>query len=146
MIILKENWIMTLRNVQYEEEDKIEIVLNTVINYMCLSTGVKIIVYFESEATGMEGSTTRMQVSPDDNIITIIRQGSFNSNLVIQEGRKHFCNYKTPFGELTFGISAKYIDNNLTDEGGTLKFRYTIDSNSSLLSDNEIFIEIKKNV
>ena len=143
---MKEKWIMTLRNVQYEDDDTTEITLNTEANYLLLSDGTKAIVYQETETTGMEGSITRLQVS-SDNTVSIIRNGTFQAHLVIQMGKKHFCSYETPFGELSFGVSAKYVHNNLTsDNGGTLAFRYIIDSNSSLLSDNEILIEIKKHV
>ncbi|MBD5142247.1 MAG: DUF1934 domain-containing protein [Ruminococcus sp.] len=142
---MKEKWIMTLHNVQCEDEEKTEVTLNTEISYEKDSNGGRIITYRESEATGMNGSVTQVQISPD-NMITIIRAGKFNMHLVVQMGRKHFCNYETPYGNTVFGISAKFIDNTLTDEGGILKFRYMIDTNSSLVSDNEISIEIKKHV
>lgn len=142
---MKEKWIMTLHNVQYEEEGITEATLDTEIAYTKEPDGERVITYQESETTGMEGSDTQLRISPD-NMVTIVRTGTFRTNLVVQTGKKHFCNYGTPFGEFAFGVSAKFIHNELTDEGGMLALRYTVDANSSLLSDNEILIQIKKHV
>ena len=140
---MKEQWIMTLHNVQCEDGEKTEVTLNTEIDYKKNSNGERVITYQESEATGMDGSITQLQISPD-NMITIIRTGKFSMHLVVQMERKHFCNYETPYGDAIFGISAKFIYNALTDEGGILKFRYIVDTNSSLVSEMKFQLKLKK--
>ena len=47
---------MTLKSIQYEEDDKTETVLNTEILYYTDKNGERVISYEESETTGMEGS------------------------------------------------------------------------------------------
>ena len=79
-----------------------------------------------------------------DGMISIVRTGNYQTHLVVQKGKKHFCHYETPFGEFAVGVSAKWVRNELTDAGGKLALRYTVDANTTLLSDNEIQIDIRK--
>ena len=95
----------------------------------------------ESEATGFEGSKTTVTCKGND-IVDIRRQGANNSTLIIEPGTKHHCHYGTPFGDFTVGIYAHKIENSLDEDGGRLYLKYTVDINSSYISDNEIFLTI----
>ena len=99
------------------------------------------IKYDESEATGFEGSTTIINVK-NDRLISILRRGKTNSELTIEIGTKHYCHYGTPFGDFVVGIFAHTIQNEINDFQGRLYLKYTIDINSSYISDNEILIVI----
>ena len=140
---MREQWIMTLKSIQRDGTESSESVLDTQIQYYLDQNGDRIIAYEESETTGMEGSNMMLRVSPDD-MVSIIRTGTFQTHLVVQKGKKHFCHYETPFGEFAVGVAAKWVHNKLSDEGGTLALRYTVDANSTLLSDNEIKIDVRK--
>ena len=63
--------------------------------------------------------------------------------MVIEVGTRHNCAYSTPYGELMLGICGKTLVNEIDNDGGYLKLSYTIDINSSLMSENEIEINIK---
>ena len=67
---------------------------------------------------------------------------SSNSNLIVETGKKHHCHYGTPFGDFTVGIYAHTIENTLDATGGRLYLKYTVDINSSYISDNEIYLTI----
>ena len=134
---------MTLTSIQREEKDTSESTLDTEIQYYTNEDGERVIAYEESETTGMEGSNMQLRIAKDG-MISIVRTGTYQTHLVVQKGKKHFCHYETPFGEFAVGVSAKWVRNELTDEGGKLALRYTVDANSTLLSDNEIRIDIKK--
>ena len=134
---------MTLTSIQREEKDTSESTLATEIQYYTNEDGERVIAYEESETTGMEGSNMQLRIAKDG-MISIVRTGTYQTHLVVQKGKKHFCHYETPLGEFAVGVSAKWVRNELTDEGGKLALRYTVDANSTLLSDNEIRIEIKK--
>ena len=103
--------------------------------------GEYIIRYNESEATGFEGSQTILTVKNSD-WVSIERRGKAYSNLIIEMDTKHHCHYGTPFGDFTVGIFAHSIINELSDCKGKLYLKYTIDINSSYVSDNEILIII----
>lgn len=134
---------MTLKSIQRDGKESSESLLDTEIQYYRDKNGDRIIAYEESETTGMEGSSMMLRISPEG-MISIIRTGTFQTHLVVQKGKKHFCHYETPFGEFAVGVAARWIRNELSDEGGKLALRYTVDANSTLLSDNEINIAVRK--
>lgn len=138
---MKDKWIMTLRSIQHEEKEDFQTELNTQVDFY-EEDGELVIAYDESETTGMEGSRTYLRVQPK--MIAVVRTGTFRTHIVVEKGVKHFCHYETPFGEIAVGISAKKLINHLTPEGGSFEMRYTVDGNSTLLSDNEIIVNIRK--
>lgn len=71
------------------------------------------------------------------------RTGPNRSELVIEKGVRHVGLYGTVAGDLQIGVFADAIQNNLTEQGGNVYFRYELDVNSVFLSKNEIFIDVK---
>jgi uncharacterized beta-barrel protein YwiB (DUF1934 family) len=100
------------------------------------------IIYDESEATGFEGTVT-LDVTGND-MVTLYRSGDALSNLIIEKGKKHHCHYGTPFGDFMVGITADEIRSELDDSGGNLYLKYTVDINSSYMSETEMNISIKE--
>ncbi|MCI7499343.1 MAG: DUF1934 domain-containing protein [Oscillospiraceae bacterium] len=99
------------------------------------------ISYEDSEATGFAGSTTTVTCIGNE-LASIRRSGSADSHLVIEKDRRHHCHYGTEYGDMLLGISASRIINRLSEEGGVLYFKYTIDINSAFVSENEIYFEV----
>lgn len=133
---------MTLRSIQRDGKEKSESELNTEADFYRDENGDLVIAYDESETTGMEGSRMNLRIS-QDNMVSVIRTGTFRTHLVVQPNVKHFCHYETPFGEIAVGITAKRLLNQMTENGGHLEMRYIVDSNSTLLSDNEIILDVR---
>ena len=131
---MKKKVEIILRSVQRNEEEENETELRTEGVYESVS-------YEESEATGFEDSTTEI-TGTEGRCVSIVRRGSANSNLMIETGKKHYCLYGTPFGDMTLGIYTNKIEDNLSPQGGRLYLRYTLDVNASFLSDNEIYLEV----
>jgi len=101
------------------------------------------IIYEESEATGFEGSVVTLDVMGND-MVTLNRSGDALSSLVIEKGKKHHCHYGTPYGDFMVGVTADEIRSELNDSGGNVYLKYTIDINSSYMSETEMFINIKE--
>ena len=99
------------------------------------------ISYEDSEATGFAGSTTTVTCIGDE-LASMRRSGSADSHLVIEKDRRHHCHYGTEYGDMLLGISASRIINRLSEEGGVLYFKYTIDINSAFFSENELYFEV----
>lgn len=99
------------------------------------------ISYEDSEATGFAGSTTTVTCIGSE-LASMRRSGSADSHLVIEKDRRHHCHYGTEYGDMLLGISASRIINRLSEEGGVLYFKYTIDINSAFVSENEIYFEV----
>lgn len=137
---MKKEVLINLTSTQYIDTDKSETELIT--SGTLEKDGDKFIIsYEESEATGYDGSSTIVTCKGNE-FASIRRSGSANSNLIIEKDKKHHCHYGTPFGDFTVGIYAHEIKNELDENGGKLYMKYTVDINTSYISDNEILITI----
>ena len=136
---MKKNVCITIKSTQTVDEEKDTTELFTFGAMEQFDGGFRL-HYDESEATGFEGSSVTLEVS--DNMVTMTRSGKVISSLFIEKGKKHHCHYGTEYGDMLLGISASRIINRLSEEGGVLYFKYTIDINSAFVSENEIYFEV----
>jgi len=137
---LKENVLISLTSVQWQDGEKNETELVTKANLKS-TRGFDVISYEDTSATGFEGSVTTIKVEGSKNV-SITRQGTANSVLSLEIGRKHFCEYGTPYGNMQIGVYTHAIENTIAKDG-RLYMKYTLDLNSSHLSDNEIIMTVK---
>lgn len=100
------------------------------------------ICYEETEASGFNGSRTMLKFDPEAGCITMNRSGSAHAQLIIEEGRRHQCNYDTGFGSMTIGVLGNGFKSSLSDEGGDLTFQYSLDVDTSLASENRVDITV----
>lgn len=137
---MKENVIIKMFSVQYEDGEKTE---SELITKGCFRFRGRLanISYTETEATGFEGSETSITVKGNE-YASVTRNGTANSALTLEKNKKHYCYYGTPYGGMSIGIFTNNIKNSLTADGGTLYMKYTIDINSAYISDNEIKLSI----
>lgn len=136
---MKKNIVISLTSIQWQDKEKNETELLTKAMYTS-ENGIDIISYEDTSATGFEGSVTTVRAGSDS--ASIIREGTANSVLSLEIGRKHFCQYTTPFGNMQIGVYTHKIENTI-QENGRLYLKYTLDLNSSYLSDNEIILTIQ---
>jgi uncharacterized beta-barrel protein YwiB (DUF1934 family) len=137
---MKKNVLISLTSIQWQDDEKNETELLTKAS-VSKSDGRDVISYEDTSATGFEGSTTTITVD-GGKTASIIRRGAANSVLSLEIGRKHYCQYGTPYGDMRIGVYTHAIDNTIS-ENGRLYLKYTLDLNSSYLSDNEIIMTIK---
>ena len=138
---LKDNITISLTSIQWVEDEKSETELITKAFYE--KKGNKnIISYEDTEATGFDGSVTTIEAE-ESKMASIIRKGTANSVLSLEIGRKHFCQYGTPYGNLQIGVYTHAIENTIAKDG-RLYIKYTLDLNSSYLSDNEIIMTVQE--
>ena len=97
--------------------------------------------YDESEATGYEGSHVQLKV--DDGLMTMTRTGAVFSSLVFENGKRHYCQYGTEYGDCMIGISTTDMRNKLGEDGGEIYVKYTIDVNAGLMATNEITVKVR---
>ena len=103
------------------------------------------IVYKETETTGYEGCTTTVKVAEDASKVSMLRFGKQTSQLVVEKGTRHLCHYETAYGAISLGVSADEIEHRLDENGGRLKFSYTLDSGAeSFISRNLVDIKVDK--
>lgn len=133
--------MITIKSVQYDGENKSETEVITEGGFRAIAGGYEL-SYDETDATGFEGCSTVLKVL-DGSKIEMTRSGATASELYIERGKKNFCLYGTPFGELTVGVQAKNVESRLTDMGGSVSASYVIDINSSHMGDYDLDIEVR---
>ncbi len=137
----KDNVMISLTSVQWQDDEKSETELLTKANFS-QSGDNYVISYNDTEATGFEGSVTTITINGNKSA-SIVRTGTANSVLSLETGKKHYCQYGTPFGSVQLGIYTHSIRNSINKDG-KLYMKYTLDVNSSLISDNEIILTINQ--
>ena len=101
-----------------------------------------IIEYIENnEETGAED--TAITVFNNDTV-SIVRNGQFSSEMMVEKNSRHLTFYRTPYGELTMGIYGNQVEWSRDDKGAVLKMRYSLDFNNGLISENTMIIYIEE--
>ncbi len=99
--------------------------------------------YEESELTGLDGTRTTFTISPMG--VVLRREGSLNTEMVFQQGKKNFFLYETPFGSATMGVDTRRIHTRLGEHGGQLELDYDIDFNHTPVGSNKFKISVREN-
>ena len=138
---MKKEYLIKIKGEQTvgQEVDMVEL---TTVGSFFKRNNCYYITYLESEATGFDGAKTVLRVDTRKGVVTMKRMGSSNSQLIIEEGRRHQCNYDTGYGNLIIGVSGNKIVSSLTDSGGDVTFAYSLDINTMLTSENKVHISV----
>lgn len=136
---MKSNVMISLTSIQWQDGEKCETELITQARHT-KSGKFDVISYEDTEATGFEGSVTTIKTDGISAYIT--REGTANSVLSLEVGKKHFCQYETPYGSMQLGIYTHNVDNTIS-ENGRLYLKYSLDLNAAPLSDNELIMTIQ---
>lgn len=107
-----------------------------------IKSGKHYFTYHESEITGMEGTKTILKV--EDKKLTLTRKGPVSSQLIFEEGLKHFNHYMTDQGDFLLGIDTKSVASNLGKISGDIKVDYTLDIDNLSSSVNAVIINYKE--
>lgn len=100
------------------------------------------ISYEESELTGLEGTTTVLQI--EGGRVTLLREGSVNSQMVFEEGCRHLSMYETPYGALSVGINTRRMKNTVGEDGGDLEIDYAVEIDNLLAGQNLFRMSVKR--
>ena len=84
-----------------------------------------------------------MQLKIDNGLMTMTRTGAVFSSLIFENGKRHYCQYGTEYGDCMIGISTTDMKNKLDENGGEIYVKYTIDVNAGLMATNEITVSVK---
>ena len=135
--------IIKIKGIQGLEGDQKEVMEFTTDGEMEIKNGVATLIYNEGQMLEGAKIKTRLEAAGNESAV-IERTGTMSSRLVIKKGARNTCFYSTPYGEMTIGIFGEEIKNNLNASGGSLKLSYSIDSNSNLISKNEVQITVRE--
>ena len=139
---MKKDVLINIKGIYRGEGDSDVVELFTTGQYY-KRDGHYYISYEESEATGFEGSRTTLKVEPDRDTVTLSRTGTATTEIIVERGVRHQCHYDIGVGDMMIGVMGNRIKSSLTDSGGKLEFKYSMDINSLLTSENEMYINVK---
>lgn len=121
------------------EEDVVELTTNGTLERV--GDGWKL-CYHETEATGMEGTVTQLDIS--EGRLNLMRLGTHPSMLILEKNRRHHCNYHTPYGTIDLGTYTSELTYDLSDHGGELDFAYTLGFNGGISSAHNVHITVQE--
>ena len=140
---MQENYLISIVGQQQIDGETGKIELTTLGSYITKGD-TRFIVYKEYDPDNSNLSTTSILKVDRENTVTLMRGGAGHTRLVLEEGKRHLCQYDTGFGTMMVGIFTNSVRSRLEKGGGRLEISYTLDINSGLSSMNEIFITVKE--
>ena len=130
--------ITTTQRILNEEPEQFELL--TEAEFARLKDGSFAITYDDSVATGLKGKSTITCTGCER--ATVTREGDAPSELILEAGKTHHCQYATPYGSVIISVTTSLIDNMLAEDGGSLRFKYAIDANAGGLMETEVHAEL----
>jgi uncharacterized beta-barrel protein YwiB (DUF1934 family) len=140
---MKENYLISIKGRQQVDGETGEIELTTLGSYMKRGTS-RYIVYQDYASEEDSAPRTSILKVEGASRLTLMRKGGDNTRLILENGKRHLCQYDTGFGNLTVGVFTNRLESSLNDDGGHLDISYTLDIDSELSSLNELSITIKE--
>ncbi len=139
---MKKDVMLEIKGIQKVDGESDEVELTTRGEFS-RARGNYYIRYRESELTGMENVTTLLKIEGDRRV-TMTRSGNLRSQLIVEKGMRHQCLYDMGFDSWVIGVVGDSIEPELSDNGGNISFKYTLDLNTAVTSENEIRINIRE--
>ncbi len=103
--------------------------------------GKYVVVYNESELSGMDGCQVTLEIQ--DTFVRMTRMGDSQSTLEYTKGDRYASDYVTPYGNFKIEIRTKELDWTMDESGkGRLYLKYDMMMQSVVESLNEITFEI----
>lgn len=99
-------------------------------------------IRYKEDGTGYEGCFVTLSVENEK--VTMTRLGTFGAEMIMEKGKRHICSYATPAGVMNLGVYASRIQSDMTENGGTLEFSYSLDIDGEYLSENNLVVTIQK--
>lgn len=113
--------LISITSVQDIEDEAIEVVTP---GRFYLEDDKFVVIYKETELSGMDGTTTKIIVHNDKVILN--REGSTTANMEFEKTLEHVSMYKTPYGLLDMKIKTNDLNVAVDENGGEVKIKYTI--------------------
>ena len=137
----KKKYVFVISSEITTDGDKSNIELTTTGNYSRVN-GRWVLLY--DEMSEDKTAVIKTMIKVDDKSVTITRNGEGSSKLIMTEGERNMCHYRTQFGDILLGVYCNEVNNELNDSGGKISMSYTLDVNASVLSENKVTIKIRE--
>lgn len=138
---MKENYLMTMITHQFIDGEKEVIEMTSLADFEGDADDYSI-TYCDEDGD-LKGCKTTLHVEKGS-IVTIRREGDYNSHIIVEKNSRHVSHHATPYGTFTMGVSALDVDSKMTKEGGRLSFRYSTDMDMRPVGEIQFDITIRE--
>jgi uncharacterized beta-barrel protein YwiB (DUF1934 family) len=98
-------------------------------------------IYDETEISGMEGTTTKLEIFPEK--LSLIREGSTSTKMEFEKNNKYITLYNTPYGVMELSIQTKELKVDINEDGGEIFVNYNMSVSGQKAQKTELKINIK---
>lgn len=98
-------------------------------------------VYDETEISGMEGTTTTLEIYPEK--LSLIREGTTSAKMEFEKNKKYLTLYNTPYGALELQIQTDELKMNIDENGGMILINYNMSVGGQKPQKTELRINIR---
>ena len=113
--------------------------------YLDLEEGRLTLSYEETAIEGVEGCYSYISFDlSDPDCITVERRGSIESSFVITKGQRMYSVYSTPFGNIDMCTYGKRVENELSENGGTLLLEYAVELRGLTAQRTKMEVKVKE--
>ena len=98
-----------------------------------------------TEVCGMDGEKYKLEINGQEKVTMVSGNGNYKSQLILEKGVKHFCQYCNMGGDVLVGVDAQSINSTLGKSGGDLEVKYILDVNHSVSSTNVMKVKVNIN-
>lgn len=138
---MKKDVLITIKGIQTVDGEQDVVELTTTGSFY-RKNETYYLTYTEAEPSSFEGQRTTLKLE-NSRRVSMIRHGGEDSSLVVERGVRHQCCFDTGFGTMLIGVSGRNIENDVTDNGGSIHFQYSLDVNTALASVNDVYVTIR---
>ncbi len=137
---MKKNVVITVRGLQraINEEEPVEVI----------SAGTYLrkadTHYLSYEEADEDGKITKNRIKITPESIEMTKQGGITTQMIFAKGQKQYACYATPFGELTLGMTTKYINVAEEEQKLSAELCYDLEINGAHMSECELDIDVKE--
>lgn len=98
-------------------------------------------ITYKQEDSEEGESTTVIRVLKGSRV-SVSREGAISSEMTIEQGARHLSHHVTPYGAFSLGITAKKVESDMNETGGSLNFRYITDTQMNPIGEIEFRITL----
>lgn len=136
---MKENYVVNIVTNQDVEGQREVIEMTTLASFKGREDDYYI--SYTDEDGDLEGCRTTLHVE-NGSCVTIRREGSYDSHMIIEKNVRHISHHITPYGSFALGVSALGVDSSVSRKGGKLHFKYATDIDMRPLGEIEFNITL----
>ena len=125
-------YIRSLYGYDENEEEAIDFSTDGLYTY---DGGTACLTYLETDVTGMEGTQTRVVVTPEK--VVVDRDGTVTSRMVFEPGVK-------PVGSATMHMATRDLRQRFNEHGGQVEIDYVLDMEHAFASRNRFRLTVKE--